>query len=273
MSLKLDVLADMLEVIQECFPEDASVSLFDTEKLLAQTGKGKFKDKLLEIGTPLEKLNKTVTYKSLQAKQTLKEEKGPGIFDFAYIGIATPIFDEDEVIGALTVLTSAEKTEKLKQHSDRLQGVVDQTSTLFEEVSTGNHQTNDMLQSLAQESEAFAHSMKDIYSVLTIIKEVSSRTNLLGLNAAIEATRAGEHGSGFAVVASEVRRLADSSKESVEEVHQQLGQIQQKIHDMNHSVQQIASSLNQHTNSLEEFHSVFKVLSEISTDLHQQARV
>jgi len=72
---------------------------------------------------------------------------------------------------------------------------------------------------------SFLGTMKDIYRALAVIEEISAQTNLLALNATIEAARVGEHGRGFSVVAEEIRKLADVSRSSTEDIHQILDRI------------------------------------------------
>ncbi|MCL9662584.1 methyl-accepting chemotaxis protein [Paenibacillus hunanensis] len=95
---------------------------------------------------------------------------------------------------------------------------VDRIHDTMIEISASVSDTNETILS-------FMSTLDDIYHTLTVIDEISAQTNLLALNASIEAARVGEHGRGFAVVADEIRKLADMSRRSTEEIHQILKHI------------------------------------------------
>lgn len=90
--------------------------------------------------------------------------------------------------------------------------------------------------------ETLNTSTENIGQILDVIKSISQQTNLLALNAAIEAARAGEAGRGFAVVADEVRNLAHRTQESADQVHKMIGELQQGSHDAVENMNQTQAS-------------------------------
>ncbi|HEX5330767.1 methyl-accepting chemotaxis protein [Sulfuricurvum sp.] len=95
---------------------------------------------------------------------------------------------------------------------------------------------NDRLNGLTQEAA-------QVKNVLTVISDIADQTNLLALNAAIEAARAGEHGRGFAVVADEVRKLAERTQKSLVETNATVNVIVQSIMDMSEQMNQNAKRM------------------------------
>lgn len=108
-----------------------------------------------------------------------------------------------------------------------------------------------------------ADAVQEIGVTLNLISDISSSTNLLALNASIEAARAGDAGKGFAVVATEVGNLANSTQESLKVVQEVIERVQQNVRDITTQVEENAAKLNTQN---EYFSNVFKCMEEI-TDL------
>ncbi|WP_187904423.1 methyl-accepting chemotaxis protein TlpB [Helicobacter pylori] len=150
---------------------------------------------------------------------------------------------------------SIEQSQELRKRLIETQGLVkeskDAIGDLFSQIIESAHTEEE----LSSQVEQLSRNADDVKSILDIINDIADQTNLLALNAAIEAARAGEHGRGFAVVADEVRNLAGRTQKSLAEINSTIMVIVQEINA-------VSSQMNLNSQKMERLSDMSKSVQE-----------
>ncbi|MDR3298608.1 MAG: methyl-accepting chemotaxis protein [Candidatus Accumulibacter sp.] len=185
---------------------------------------------------------------------------------------------EEMAVSINTVSGSAADAETLARDAGKISDeggkIVEETSSEMLVIAQSVGDASRVIQTLGDNS-------KEISNVVQVIREVADQTNLLALNAAIEAARAGEQGRGFAVVADEVRKLAERTAQSTGDISKMIGKIQasasEAVEQMDKVVKQVeagqalAQEAGKHIRSIrEETGKVCDAMTEISNALKEQ---
>jgi len=162
-----------------------------------------------------------------------------------------------------------EKLQTMMKGTKAGQAELNSTVTSIQKLESDIEKTNDVITTLKQNSE-------EIGKVVDVIRGIADQTNLLALNAAIEAARAGEQGRGFAVVADEVRTLASRTQQSTEEIERMIDNVQavtgDAVSSMSQGSKQVEVSLknaNKAASSMSDVDTIIMQISESQQDVNK----
>lgn len=224
--------SEFAPMLTEMFPEGCFVYMTGRHRISHRQASDKFDMKDIQLETPIKE--GTVHHEALTSKRPVSRELGAEQYGVPVLVMSYPIYEENkegrkELTGTFTIAIPKTNAAKVRDLSDRLTqtlteiaGAIGQVSNAAGEIASAYQRVDGGIGSIHELSGR-------INSVVDFIKEIADQTKMLGLNAAIEAARAGDLGRGFGVVAEEIRKLSDDSRQTVSKIREFTKSIEENI--------------------------------------------
>jgi hypothetical protein len=254
-------------IFQKAIPTDTSIAIADRNQIIAYFPGEKINLKLepgmpIKAGTPASQvmidgeINRTVVPAELHGVE--------------FTANLIPLKDDnDKIVGVISLGIQHQNEQELKSISKNVLHSLRSVNKNVSGVSDGAQSLALLTKELHESSLQANKEVQKTNEVLAFIKKVADQTNLLGLNAAIEAAHADEYGRGFSVVAQEIRKLSQTTRSSTETIQKTLEQIRRSMDRITTSIEEIAKvgdvqkvNMNEIHLSIEDLHDMSKRLDE-----------
>lgn len=268
-----------LEILKECAPYfqqvlggNAVFGIADTQKYISIIQGERFK---LPVHPGDEMKTGSIADTCIKSRTKIIKKVPKEVLGIPYIGMGIPINDKKgNTIGVIIVGKPVEIEEEVNLMTTELSTALDNITIISSNLTSASEQLAATAHQLSNNATSIQNNIKNMDAIVSLIKEVSDQTHLLGLNAAIEAARAGDLGRGFNVVAGEIRKLAGRTQTSTKEISANLKNVQEEvieftthIHEVSAVSQQQSASVLDITSYLEKIRSMAEKLSSIAQRL------
>ena len=210
-------------------------------------------------------------HKAMQMRERVVVEVDKSVYGIPYIAISMPIIENGEVVGAAAVHESLERRDTLMTAAKQLSSSAGELSGSIQAILAQAEELAASGRCLKEMSVEADRQVGDTDKVVGFIHDVASQTNLLGLNAAIEAARVGEMGRGFGVVADEVRKLAVNSAGSAKQITGTLNDIRVSIEKIGAEITQIEAVADHQAETIQKLTAHSQSLAAMSDQLARMA--
>ncbi|WP_138756241.1 methyl-accepting chemotaxis protein [Paenibacillus sinopodophylli] len=264
----LDAAVAMIPILKAAVPAELSIAICDTEKFIAYWP-GENIDLNIRVGQLLH--HEEPLTQAIRNNVSLRSEVPAVFYGFEFIGTATPLHDNSgNVIGGIAV--QLRKQSELITIADQISESLSQASSQLSQVTDGSVVLAESAQQLLSLAHRTVKQVEETDKVVSIVKRVADQTNLLGINAAIEAAHAGDRGRGFGIVAGEIRKLSSETLTSTKAIQHTLKTFDEAISEMRLSIESITAIVEEQTTSSRQVLAFIEEVHRMSEQLNQFAK-
>lgn len=261
----LDSLIESVPYMQKMIKGDIMIGITDLEKFLLYEPSQAI-DFQIKPGDPIPAEDRNL--RTALAGQISSTQLPAEIYGIPILASAIPVRDEQgTIIGALATAQSMENQLKLEENMLMMDSIAGRLVDMVQTVAAHSEELTATSENMLASTKQTVENSSEMNHTIGFIKEISEQTNLLGLNAAIEAARVGELGAGFEVVAKEVRKLSVSTKDATANISSTLTSVQDSIRRLETDFSQIVHSSQEQAVLVTEFMTVIDQLNEASQQM------
>lgn len=189
------------------------------------------------------------------------------VYGIDFNGFSFPVRENGHIVGALAFGLPIDHSLQMEKYiltmNDIIQNLQDKVHTIAsnsEELAATSEEINKQTQFALEDAEK-------TNGITDLIKNISRQTNLLGLNASIEAARAGQHGAGFNIVAQEVRKLSTETTTATDHIESSLRSINHNLENLKQNMTQINGATNEQAQLVQDFSEIIDELNTLSLEM------
>ncbi|EGW37262.1 methyl-accepting chemotaxis protein [Desulfosporosinus sp. OT] len=261
-------------ILAEMFHEGSFLYMSDLTKIAYAQPSQKFDMPSISVGYELREAD--IAYRVIHSKQPIIEEIDASKYGDPLSIANYPLYDDENenIVATLGIVTPKKTAVALREMSDNLESSLEGIAAAIEQLSASATEIHSNEGALNTDINEIINISEKINEVSAFIKEIADETKMLGLNAAIEAARAGDAGRGFGVVAEEIRNLSAQSKSTVPKIKELTDTIKRKVDEASRksnlsldASQGQAAAVEEVSASIEEITSMSSELSNIAKTL------